>query len=103
MFQFFRNICLLQSPVGNGRVVCFSVYCGPDVDFGNGPMLWVDTMEGEGRVGEHILHVFKEYLEDPEVLSKYILSNIGTADQPSRCRSRKCGTTTALITMFYII
>jgi DNA polymerase-1 len=25
-----------QCPVGHGRVTCFSVYCGPDVDFGAG-------------------------------------------------------------------
>ena len=25
-----------QSPVGNGMVICASVYCGSDVDFGNG-------------------------------------------------------------------
>ena len=33
-----------QSPVGNGTVICASVYCGPDVDFGDGPMLWIDTL-----------------------------------------------------------
>jgi hypothetical protein len=26
-----------QSPVGNGKVMCFSCFAGPDVDFGNGP------------------------------------------------------------------
>lgn len=25
-----------EGPVGNGKVICFSVYGGPDVDFGHG-------------------------------------------------------------------
>jgi len=25
-----------QSPVGNGHVICATIYCGPDVDFGSG-------------------------------------------------------------------
>ena len=33
-----------QSPVGNGTVICASVYCGPDVDFGAGPVLWIDPL-----------------------------------------------------------
>ena len=35
-----------QSPVTHGRIICFSVFCGKDVDFGNGPRLWVDTLDG---------------------------------------------------------
>ena len=34
-----------QSPVGNGRVTCVSIFSGPDVDFGNGPRLWVDNLD----------------------------------------------------------
>jgi len=34
-----------DSPVGHGRVTCLSIYVGPDVDFGNGPKLWIDTMD----------------------------------------------------------
>lgn len=34
-----------QSPYGNGRVICLSVYSGPDIDFGNGPRLWVDNLD----------------------------------------------------------
>lgn len=26
-----------ESPVGHGKVICASIYSGPDVDFGNGP------------------------------------------------------------------
>ena len=64
-----------QTPVGHGRVICLSVYCGPHVDFSacqteaqQGRMveprkltkLWVDTYGGEG---EQVLEVFKPYLE----------------------------------------
>jgi hypothetical protein len=28
-----------QSPYNYGEVICASVYCGPDVDFGNGAFL----------------------------------------------------------------
>ena len=36
---------LKKSPVGQGRVICVSVYSGPDIDFGSGPgrALWIDT------------------------------------------------------------
>jgi len=27
----------VETPVGNGRVICASAFCGIDVDFGNGP------------------------------------------------------------------
>jgi len=36
-----------QSPVGNGTVICASVYCGPDVDFGTGPTLWIDNLHDD--------------------------------------------------------
>jgi hypothetical protein len=48
-----------QSPVGNGTVICASVFAGPDVDFGTGPSLWIDNLdEAEGT-----LDVFKPFLE----------------------------------------
>jgi DNA polymerase I len=34
-----------QSPVGNGRVICASVYAGPNVDWGGGPKLWIDNLD----------------------------------------------------------
>ena len=40
-----------ESPCGHGVVICFSVYCGEDIDFGGSVdgeilqnQLWVDTM-----------------------------------------------------------
>lgn len=49
-------------PVGNGRVVCFSVYGGPDVDFGSGPdkALWVENL---GK-SEGVLEEFRSFFED---------------------------------------
>jgi DNA polymerase I len=35
-----------EGPVGHGVVTCASVYSGPDVDFGNGPKLWIDNLDG---------------------------------------------------------
>ena len=33
-----------HSPVCHGKLTCFSVYCGPDIDFGGGrSQLWVDV------------------------------------------------------------
>lgn len=27
------------------QVTCLSIYSGPDVDFGNGPYVWVDNLD----------------------------------------------------------
>jgi hypothetical protein len=32
-------------PVGNGKVTCLSLYSGPDVDYGNGPYVWIDNLD----------------------------------------------------------
>lgn len=55
-----------QSPYNHGWIVCFSVFCGEDVDFGSGPRLWVDNM-GEGGEPGTLVQCFREYLEDPGV------------------------------------
>jgi len=58
-----------QTPVGHGRVTCFSIFCGPDVNFapeGAGKrksLLWVDTKRG----GDGVWEVFKQYFENPKV------------------------------------
>lgn len=49
-----------QSPVGNGVVTCMSIFSGPDVDFGNGPRLWIDNLDDAevgSCVGETAQHV----------------------------------------------
>jgi DNA polymerase-1 len=53
-----------QSPVGNGVVLCAQAFIGPDVDFGNGPRLFIDNYAD----AHDILLEFKEYLEDPKYL-----------------------------------
>lgn len=35
-----------QSPVGHGVVTCASVYSGPHANFGSGPKLWIDNLDG---------------------------------------------------------
>jgi DNA polymerase-1 len=77
-----------QTPVGHGEVTCFSVYCGPEVDFsadakvsgekdassssssspkkgGAKPrsLLWVDTM----KLGAEGWAIFRPYFESPEI------------------------------------
>jgi hypothetical protein len=47
-------------PVGNGRVICASIYGGDDVDFGGGKTaLWIKN-DGEA---EGVLNFFKEWFE----------------------------------------
>ena len=54
-----------ETPVGHGKVTCFSVYCGPQMDFGGGKArLWVDVLKG----GREVLHAFKPYLESETIL-----------------------------------
>ena len=51
-------------PVGNGYVTCLSVYSGPDFDYGDGPLLWVDNLDGAAD----ILMEFKDFLESKQHL-----------------------------------
>jgi hypothetical protein len=49
-----------EGPVGNGRVICASIYGGDDVDFGGGKTaLWIKN-DGES---EGVLNYFKEWFE----------------------------------------
>ena len=52
-----------ESPIGHGRVICFSIYCGPQYNFGSGPSVFVDLMLGESG----ILNEFKSYFEDRRI------------------------------------
>ncbi|KYQ92753.1 putative protein serine/threonine kinase [Tieghemostelium lacteum] len=54
-----------ESPIGHGRVICFSIYVGEHLNFGNGPIVWVDCMND--REGSEILKIFKEYFEDESI------------------------------------
>ena len=33
----------IDTPVGHGKVLCAQCFIGPDVDFGNGPRLFIDN------------------------------------------------------------
>lgn len=50
-----------ESIVGKGTIICASAFIGPDVDFGNGPRLFIDNFAD----AEDVILEFKEYLEDP--------------------------------------
>ena len=53
-----------ESPVGHGRITCFSIYCGRTGNFEDGKnTLWVDVLDG----GEEVLATFKSYFEDPSI------------------------------------
>ncbi|CEG44529.1 mitochondrial dna polymerase a [Plasmopara halstedii] len=51
-------------PVGNGVVTCLSIYSGPDVDYGNGPYIWVDNLDS----AQGTLQYFKDFLESTDYL-----------------------------------
>jgi DNA polymerase-1 len=52
-----------QGPVGNGRIICATIFVGPDMDFGNGPRIWIDNLEDDST-----LQLFKEYFESEKIL-----------------------------------
>lgn len=53
-----------QSPVGNGYVISAQCFIGPDVDFGNGPRLFIDNYADSADV----LLEFRGYFSDPTYL-----------------------------------
>ncbi|KAJ4975247.1 hypothetical protein NE237_000353 [Protea cynaroides] len=54
-----------ETPIDHGEVICFSIYCGPTVDFGNGKScIWVDVLDGGGS---DILKEFAPFFEDPSI------------------------------------
>lgn len=78
-----------ETPVGHGRITCFSVYCGPELDLGsNKRRLWVDVLRG----GDEVLQAFKPYLESEAVLKVRIWKAARRAcaalAAPAVCRSR---------------
>ena len=56
-----------QSPVGNGRIISAQAFCGPDVDFGNGPRLFIDNF----GTNYELIQMFKEYFEDASYLKSW--------------------------------
>ena len=82
---------LSESPVGHGRLVCFSIFCGDDVHFGFGTpngvrqnKLWVDVLE-QGNERAAIMESFRPFFEDAGVMKvwhnygfdRHILENEG--------------------------
>ena len=59
-----EGLDLNRSPIGQGKVVCLSIYSGPELDFGSGPgrPLWVDTTQ------PGVLEAFQPWLERPTAL-----------------------------------
>jgi len=60
------------SPVEHGKMISFSLFCGPEAHFGIGApirreksKIWVDLMDCDDREG--ILGAFKPFLEDPTI------------------------------------
>ncbi|XP_062077767.1 DNA polymerase I A, chloroplastic/mitochondrial-like isoform X1 [Humulus lupulus] len=54
-----------ETPVDHGEIICFSIYCGPEADFGNGKScIWVDVLDGGGK---EILAEFAPFFEDPSI------------------------------------
>lgn len=54
-----------ETPVDHGEIICFSIYCGPEADFGNGKScIWVDVLDGGGK---ELLIEFAPFFEDPSI------------------------------------
>lgn len=72
-----------ESPVGKGTVICATAYAGHTVNFGQGPRLYVDCLDGEAGLG--MLDVFKGYFENERcnkvwhnyAFDRHVLANHG--------------------------
>ncbi|KAH9621059.1 hypothetical protein KSS87_011840 [Heliosperma pusillum] len=54
-----------ETPVNHGEIICFSIYSGIDVDYGNGKScIWVDVLDGGGK---DILAEFAPFFEDSSI------------------------------------
>ncbi|CAI9088447.1 OLC1v1022775C3 [Oldenlandia corymbosa var. corymbosa] len=54
-----------ETPVDHGEITCFSIYSGPEADFGNGKScLWVDVLDGGGN---DILAEFAPFFENRSI------------------------------------
>ena len=47
----------MYNPIGNGKVICASIYCGPSHNFGNGSRIWIDNLDQANGT----LNYFKDY------------------------------------------
>ncbi|KAL0743082.1 hypothetical protein Bca4012_084595 [Brassica carinata] len=54
-----------ETPVDHGELICFSIYCGAQADFGDGKScIWVDVL---GENGKDVLAEFKPFFEDSSI------------------------------------
>ncbi|KAJ8754686.1 hypothetical protein K2173_010777 [Erythroxylum novogranatense] len=52
-----------ETPVNHGEIICFSIYSGPEADFGYGKScIWVDVLDGGGQ---DILAEFEPFFANP--------------------------------------
>lgn len=77
MFMQVANIEVKQvTPVDHGEIICFSIYSGPQADFGNGKScIWVDVLDG----GNELLLEFEAFFKDPDIkkVNKYVQNILG--------------------------
>ncbi|KAI3466232.1 hypothetical protein Pfo_022895 [Paulownia fortunei] len=54
-----------ETPVDHGEIICFSIYPGPEADFGDGKScVWVDVLDGGGK---DLIEEFAPFFEDPSI------------------------------------
>ncbi|KAK3220705.1 hypothetical protein Dsin_014675 [Dipteronia sinensis] len=54
-----------ETPIDHGELICFSIYSGPEADFGHGKScIWVDVLDGGGSA---LLNEFAPFFEDPAI------------------------------------
>ena len=54
-----------ESVYGHGRITAITIYCGSDVNFGNGARLFIDTLDTVD--GADMFAIFKDYLTDKTI------------------------------------
>ncbi|CAD8076713.1 unnamed protein product [Paramecium primaurelia] len=70
-----------ETPINRGKLICASAFAGPEVNFGNGPRLFIDNF----AQNSDLIMLFKEYFEDEKILKiwhnygfdKHIFGNHG--------------------------
>ncbi|KAK7387061.1 hypothetical protein VNO78_27551 [Psophocarpus tetragonolobus] len=54
-----------ETPIDHGEIICFSIYSGPEADFGGGKScIWVDVLDGGGK---EIINKFAEFFQDSSI------------------------------------
>uniref|UniRef100_A0A2P2LDZ8 DNA-directed DNA polymerase n=3 Tax=Rhizophora mucronata TaxID=61149 RepID=A0A2P2LDZ8_RHIMU len=72
-----------ETPVDHGEIICFSIYSGPEADFGDGKScIWVDVLDGGGS---DLLAEFDPFFRDASIrkvwhnysFDKHVIENYG--------------------------